>query len=91
MMLVLVGVLSEDVVMGEVVGDVHCVSYCIVSCAILEQRAKVGQTYLGDFVALLGNFDGEFVEKIWQQAPYNYSAALWTSNFSICLWEREQP
>ena len=31
------------------------------------------------------------MEKIWQQAPYNYSASLWIRNFSIRLWEHPNP
>ena len=39
-------------------------------------------------VAILAQFYGRFVEKIWQQTPYNYSASFWTNNFSIWLWGR---
>ena len=28
---------------------------------------------------------------VWQKAPGDYSALFWTSNFSICLWERPKP
>ena len=35
-----------------------------------------------------GHFHGKFWEKSGPEAPYNYSASLGTSNFSIPLWEK---
>ena len=31
---------------------------------------------------------GTFIEKICLKAPYDYSASVWISSFSISLWER---
>ena len=54
-------------------------------------RAKVGQTYLRDLLALLGLFYGTYHYRASRKAPQNYSSPFWTYNFSICLCERPKP
>ena len=39
----------------------------------------------------LSRFHGKCMEMICLKAPGNYSASVWTYNFSICLCERSKP
>ena len=50
-----------------------------------QGKAKMGQTYLGGLLDLLGHVYGKFMEKIGLKLQGNYSAAIWSSNFSILL------
>ena len=50
-------------------------------------RPKIGQTYLCVCLLLLGHGYCIFLEIIGLKAPGNYSASIWSYNFSICLWE----
>ena len=48
-----------------------------------QDNAKIVQARLSDCLAFRCNSYGKIMEKIWPKAPYNYSASVWTSNFSI--------
>ena len=38
---------------------------------------------------MLSNFYGKLLEKICLKAPGDYSASIWTYNFSICIWQNQ--